>query len=45
MTIAMRDLRLDSLDVLHAGEHAFPIGEGMRAVAVGELLEEIEPLR
>jgi predicted AAA+ superfamily ATPase len=44
MTTALADLKLDSLDALHAGEHTFPIGERMRAVAVGDLLEQIDPL-
>ena len=44
MTTASSDLGLDSLDVLHAGEHTFPIGDRMRAVAVSELLDRIEPL-
>ena len=44
MTTAALDLNLDSLDVLHAGDHTFPIGERMRAVAARELLERIEPL-
>ena len=44
MTIASNDLRLDTLDVLHAGEQTFPIGERMRAVATGDLLGVIDPL-
>ena len=44
MTTALADLKLDSLDALHAGEHTFPIGERMRAVAVRDLLEQIDPL-
>jgi len=39
----MRDLRLESLDLVHAGDHTFPIGERMRAVAVRELLEAVAP--
>ena len=44
MTTALADLGLDSLDVLHAGEHTFPIGDRMQAVAVSNLLNRIEPL-
>ncbi len=44
MTTAMADLKLDSLDLLHAGDHTFPVGERMRAVAVADLLTEIDPL-
>jgi predicted AAA+ superfamily ATPase len=43
MTIAMRDLRLDSLDLVHAGDKSFPLGDGMRAVSVHDLWEEIAP--
>lgn len=35
MTIAMHDLRLDSLDVVYPGNATFPIGERMRAVGLG----------
>ena len=44
MTTALTDLLLESLDALHAGEHTFPIGDGIRAVAVSDLLNRIEPL-
>jgi uncharacterized protein len=42
--IALRDLRLDRLDVLHAGEHTFPMAKNIRAVAARRMLEDIEPL-
>lgn len=44
MTTAQTDLRLDTLDVVHAGEKTFPIGERMRAVAARDLLDQIEAL-
>ncbi|MGH9379436.1 MAG: ATP-binding protein [Thermoanaerobaculia bacterium] len=44
MRIAMEDLRLDHLDVLHAGDHTFPMAQNIRAVAAHRLLEDIEPL-
>lgn len=37
-------LRLDRLDLIHAGEHTFPLAEGIRAVAFGRLFEDLEPL-
>jgi hypothetical protein len=44
MRSAMTDLRLDRLDVVHAGAHSFPLAERIRAVAVSRLLEDIGPL-
>ncbi len=41
---ALADLKLDRLDVIHAGEHTFPLGERVRAVALGRLYEDLEPL-
>jgi len=45
MRSALADLKLDQLDVIHAGKETFPLAERVRAVAAGRLLEEIEPLR
>ena len=44
MRHAMADLRLDRLDVIHAGEESFPLADGVRAVAFSRLLEDEEPL-
>jgi len=41
---AMADLRLGQLDIVHAGEHTFPLATGMRAVALSRLLEDVKPL-
>ncbi len=41
MRLAMEDLELDRLDVIHAGRDSFPLAEGVRAVAIGRLLEEL----
>ena len=41
MTIAMRDLGLERLDVVWPGEGAWPIGEGMRAVGLATLAAEL----
>ncbi len=45
MRSALADLKLDRLDVIHAGKETFPMAEKIRAVAAEQLLEEIEPLR
>lgn len=41
---ALADLKLERLDMVHAGEHTFPLGERVRAVALGRLYEDLEPL-
>jgi uncharacterized protein len=41
---ALADLKLDRLEVVHASEHTFTLGERVRAVAVGRLYEDLEPL-
>jgi len=41
MRSALSDLRLDTLYVVHAGEHSFPLGERIRAVPIGGLLDAI----
>lgn len=42
---ALKDLKLGSLDVIHAGERTFGLAERIRAVAFSRLLEDIKPLR
>ena len=44
MHSAMKDLRLDRLDVIHAGEHTFPMADRIRAVALDRLNEDVRPL-
>lgn len=44
MRVAMQDLGLDSLDVVHRGDHTFPLAEKVRAVALGRLLTDLRPL-
>ncbi len=44
MHAAMMSLCLERLDVIHAGEHSFPMGSGIRAVAFSRLHEEIPKL-
>lgn len=44
MRIALQDLRLDELVVVHGGKECWRMAPRMRAVAAGRLLDEIEPL-
>jgi predicted AAA+ superfamily ATPase len=44
MRSAIESLGLERLDVIHAGEHSFPLGEGIRAVSFRRLYEDIGPL-
>jgi uncharacterized protein len=41
MRNAIADLGLDRLDVIHAGEHSFPLAENIQAVAMRRLLTDI----
>ena len=41
MRSAMADLGLLRLDVIHAGPETFPLGKGVRAVALGKLLDDL----
>jgi predicted AAA+ superfamily ATPase len=43
MLIARGNLRLDSLTIIHAGPHSFALGDGLRAVALSRLLEDVKP--
>lgn len=44
MRAALADLRLSRLDVIHAGDHTFPLAPRIRAVAVNRLIEDLPPL-
>ncbi|MCZ7556091.1 MAG: ATP-binding protein [Bacteroidia bacterium] len=44
MHIALKDLKLQHLDVIHSGDGTFPLSENIRAVASNRLLQDIEPL-
>ena len=44
MRTALDDLKLKRLDVIHAGAHTFPLAPRIRAVALGRLLEDLDPL-
>ena len=41
---ALSDLRLERLDVIHAGEETFPLADRVRAVALCRLLSDLKPL-
>jgi len=45
MHIALEDLKLESLDVIHAGRDSWPMAPKVRAVALSRLLEDVKPLR
>ena len=42
MHIALEDLKLERIDVVHAGEGTFPLAERIRAVALSEVWEQLE---
>ena len=44
MWSAIESLRLDRLDIVHAGEETFPMRGGIRAVACRRLLDDLDPL-
>jgi len=44
MEIALADLRLDRLYVVHAGQHSFPMAERMEAIAIARLWEDLPSL-
>lgn len=44
MHVALRDLELDRLDVIHAGDRTFPLRESIRAVSLDRLWDDVEPL-
>lgn len=44
MRSALHDLQLERLTVIHAGEHAFPLAEQIRAIPLSGILKEMRPL-
>ncbi len=44
MTIALADLGLSRLEVIHAGDETFPLARRIRAVAMSRLMQDVEPL-
>jgi predicted AAA+ superfamily ATPase len=45
MRNALKDLKLKSLYVIHAGEQTYGLGAGIQAVAFSRLLEDLEAIR
>jgi uncharacterized protein len=45
MHVALSDLKLERLDVIHAGDSTFPLAPKIRAVAARRILQDIQPLR
>jgi len=45
ISIAMEDLKLQHLDIIHAGDHTFLLADRVRAVAGGRILRDILPLK
>jgi len=43
MRVALEDLRLSRIDVVHAGDETFPLAPRIRAVAASRLIEDLEP--
>jgi predicted AAA+ superfamily ATPase len=44
MRHALDDLKLQHLDVIHAGDATFPLADNVRALALSRLLEDLKPL-
>jgi hypothetical protein len=44
MQVAVSDLGLQRLYVLHAGSRSFPLGPKMQAIALQRVLLDLEPL-
>jgi len=44
MRTAKEQLGLEQIDVVHVGERTFPLAEGIRAVGISRVHEDVEPL-
>jgi predicted AAA+ superfamily ATPase len=44
MRVALEDLQLERIDVLHAGRETFPLAERVRAVSAHRIWVDVEPL-
>jgi hypothetical protein len=42
--IAIEDLKLQRVDVIHAGEHTYPLDKRVRAVAISRLGKDLKPM-
>lgn len=45
MRIALSDLKLESIEVIHAGEHTFQLSDKIRAVALTNILKDLKHLK
>lgn len=45
MRNAISDLKLQHLDIIHAGDATFPLEKHIRAVAITRLLDDLQPLK
>ena len=45
MRMALTDLKLASLDVVHAGKEAYPLGPKVRALPLAQVARELAPMR
>jgi hypothetical protein len=45
MHVALADLRLDRLDVVHGGTDTYPLTDKVRGLALQRVLTDLEPLR
>ena len=42
---ALSDLKLSKLDIVHAGDHSFPLSEKVTAVSLSNALKQLKPLQ
>jgi predicted AAA+ superfamily ATPase len=45
MHVALEDLRLSRIDVVHAGSRSFPMHQKIRAIALSRLMDDLKPLK
>jgi predicted AAA+ superfamily ATPase len=45
MHVALEDLRVSRIDVVHAGSRSFPMHQKIRAIALSRLMEDLKPLK
>jgi uncharacterized protein len=45
MRIALEDLKLDRLDVIHAGQESYPLSDRIRAISIARIGRDLDPLR
>ena len=44
MRVALRDLKLERLDVVYAGNETFALSHNVRALGLSRVLSDLEPL-